>query len=155
MSFSRSPGGSKRGSTVTRLPCRRLVVPATIVVFMLITVLVASAAAPPNIDTFATGQTTLAAISGSPAGGIAADGGGGGGGILGRQREAYAQVNTGDPNPVSVVFNGATMSISTGDNTTSTTTLTYDGTTNSDPIPANVDTTGLNGIETAYRVVAT
>ena len=49
--------------------------------------------------------------------------------ILGTQREAYAQVTSG-VNTLAVIFNGSTMSISTGDNTVGETTLTYDGTTN-------------------------
>ena len=96
MSFPRSPGDSKRGSAVTRRPRKRGLCPWRWSL-MLVTVLVASASAPPNIDTFATTQTTVVATAGSPAGGTASDGGGSGGAILGKEREVYAQVQVGEP----------------------------------------------------------
>lgn len=62
--------------------------------------------------------------------------------ILGTQREAHAEVVSG-VNNLGVIFNGSTMSISTGDATLGRTTLTYDGATNSDPLPTAVDPDGL------------
>jgi len=103
--------------------------------------LVVLAAAPPNIDTFATSQSTLNAVLGTPASGFVNESSGAGV-ILGTQREAHAQVTSG-VNNLAVIFNGSTMSISTGDATVGTTTLTYDGATNSDPNPAAVNPIGL------------
>ena len=95
---------------------RRLVMVAAIATLVLFGgALVVLAAAPPNIDTFATSQATLNAVLGTPASGIATESSGAGV-ILGTQREAYAQVTSG-VNNLAVIFNGSTMSISTGDAT--------------------------------------
>jgi hypothetical protein len=119
---------------------RKILAPTVLVLGLLLTVLTASAAAPPNIDTFATSQPTLNATLGFPASGSVNEVSAGE--ILGTQREAHAQVTSG-VNNLSVIFNGSTMSISTGDATVGTTTLTYDGATNSDPNPSAVDPIGL------------
>ena len=121
---------------------RRLVMVAAIATLVLFAgALAVLALAPPNIDTFATSQATLNAVLGTPASGIATESSGAGV-ILGTQREAYAQVTSG-VNNLAVIFNGSTMSISTGDATVGTTTLTYDGATNINPDPAAVNFTGL------------
>lgn len=120
---------------------KQILVPTALVLGLLLTVLVASAAAPPNIDDFSTTQITLNATPGSPDSGTATEASGAGV-ILGREREAYARVVSG-PNNLGVIFNGTTMSISTGDATVGETTLTYDGTTNSNPLPSSVDPIGL------------
>lgn len=121
---------------------RRLVMVAAIATLVLFGgALVVLAAAPPNIDTFATAQATLNAVLGTPASGIATESSGAGV-ILGTQREAHAQVTSG-VNNLAVIFNGSTVSISTGDATVGTTTLTYDGATNSDPNPSAVNPIGL------------
>ena len=121
---------------------RKMIVVATIAVLMVFGgVLAVLAAAPPNIDDFSTTQTTLNATPGTPASGTATEASGAGV-ILGREREAYARVVSG-PNNLGVIFNGTTMSISTGDATVGETTLTYDGTNNNNPLPSSVDPIGL------------
>ncbi len=121
---------------------RRLVMVAAIATLVLFGgALVVLAAALPNIDTFATAQATLNAVLGTPASGIATESIGADV-ILGTQREAYAQVISG-VNNLAVIFNGSTVSISTGDNTVGETTLTYDGTNDSIALPTSVDPIGL------------
>lgn len=130
---------STLSSLVTRR--KRILVPTALVLGLLLTVLIASAAAPPNIDDFSTTQATLNATPGSPVSGTATETSGAGV-ILGREREVYARVVSG-PNNLGVIFSGTAMSISTGDSSVGETTLTYDGTNNSNPLPTSVDPIGL------------
>lgn len=125
MSFPRSPRDSKRGSPATR-PRRRLYVPAAIVALLLVTVLVASAAAPPEIDNFSRSPTlALDGTLGVPATDTYAEPSPGTD-IIGGEREAWVQRSSGTDTYV-VTFFGTYMSISTGANTNGTTILTYDG----------------------------
>ncbi len=132
---------SRHSTLVTTARRKRILVPTALVLGLLLTVLIASAAAPPNIDDFSTSQTALNATPGSPDSGTATEASGAGV-ILGQEREVYARVVSG-PNNLGVIFNGTTMSISTGDATVGETTLTYDGTNNNNPLPTNVDPIGL------------
>ena len=122
------------------LPRKRLYLPLTIVAIFLAMSLLASAAAPPNVDTFADPSTsaTITALPGSPTTSPGTPvsvpySDSGAGNILGTQRDATVQVMSGAFN-ASATFSGSSggnnMSISVGDATTGRVTLTYDGTAN-------------------------
>ncbi len=126
-----------------RLPRKRILVPLLSVSLMLIAVLGVLAATPPNIDTFEVPQATLSATGvGSSAQGFVNDPSSSNPSILGGQREAHLLVTQGG-GQVSVSFPGTYMQINTPTDTVATTTLTYDGRSNSDPDPANVNPVGL------------
>lgn len=120
---------------------RRLHLAAIVAALFLLATLAAYAAAPPNVDTFALTQAPISATgSGDTASGVAVEATEDG--ILGREREVHLAITDG-PGTVLVAFGGANMSISTPVDTNATTTLTYDGTTDTNPAPSSVDVDGL------------
>lgn len=128
-------------SPVGRRPRRRLHLAAAAAALILLVALAAYAAAPPNVDTFALTQSSISATgSGNTASGVIAEGSEDG--ILGKEREVHLAITAG-PGTVLVAFSGGNVSISTPVDTNATTTLTYDGTTDSDPAPSSVDVSGL------------
>ncbi len=130
---------------------RRHAIPLLALLLVLAGALVALAAAPPNVDTFENVPTPnpITATTATPASNVVSDGGAGN--ILGQERETYAQV-TGGGGSLTIEYKSilvptvTVMSISTSDFTTGTTTLTYDGITNSNPNPSSVDPVGLGGL---------